>query len=222
MNRYELRNLRRLEKYPTTLSDRQKALVYGTVLGDGCLRWSFERGEKDARLQCKHGLKQAEFLRYKFEVMRPFINMEQPSIMADKSGFSGSPRILFNTATHPVFTEIYRNFYTTDRAKVVTSQVLSEVDSYALAIWFCDDGYLAYRNRSHLARISTESFSVGENELIRDWFLDRWNIKCSLQSAPSGGKRLHFSSRPAKQLVELIRPHVIESMQYKVTLHNSL
>ena len=211
---------KRMLKYPTQFSNEQKSLIYGSLLGDACIHKPKNR--KYARFQVKHSIAQTAYLKHKFDIMRPWINYDEPAISDDKSGYIGLPRIVFYTTSHPLFNEIHSEFYE-GKTKIVTPSILNKIDKLALAFWFSDDGTYIHTpaNYSHIARISTESFTTEENEMIRDWFKDRWNIKCSLQSKGNNIFRLHFSNVPARELTNLIKPYVIPEMLFKTELpHN--
>ena len=219
---------KRMLKYPTEFTLEQNSLIYGSLLGDACVHKP--KNKNFARFQVKHSVKQSEYLKHKFEIMRPWINYPKPAISDDQSGYkNGKPRIVFYTTSHPLFNEIHNEFYK-DGIKIVTSMILQKIDALALTYWFCDDGCFKkcgpYRKDgercSVCAQLSTESFTVQENEMIRDWFQDKWNIKCSLQRKIDDVFRIHFSAGPARELIELIRPHVHPSMAYKLTTSNAI
>ena len=208
---------KRMSKYPTSFSNEQKSLIYGSMLGDACIHKPKNR--LYARFQIKHSIKQTAYLNHKFSIMRPWINYNNASISNDKSGYGDFPRIVFYTTSHPIFNTILSEFYT-GNIKIVTKEILNKVDVLALTYWFCDDG--SYMNhlasRSSRATISTESFTIEENELIKQWFQERWNIKCSLQRKIDNVFRLHFSANPARELTSLIKPYVIPEMLFKTEL----
>lgn len=53
------------------LSAQQRALVIGTILGDGCL--IANRKNTSARLQIRHQQKHFEYVRWKYELLKPLV-----------------------------------------------------------------------------------------------------------------------------------------------------
>ena len=72
----------------------------------------------------------------------------------------------FRTLRHPVLTEIYNQFYTTDSyrcgRKVVPDSLIDSIDSFVMAVWVMDDG--SY-NQGKID-ISTYSFTLQEIEKL--------------------------------------------------------
>lgn len=209
---------KRMLKYPFGFSKEQKSLIYGSLLGDACVHKPKNR--QYARFQVKHGYAQKEYLQHKFDIMKPWINYETPAISDDKTGFVGLPRVVFYTTSHPLFNEILNEFYV-DNIKIVNNEILDKIDAQALAYWFCDDGtYFKKRNSQYTtyARISTESFTVPENEIIKDWFKNKYDIKAGLHSKGNNVYRLNFTSKEASKLIDIITPFVPSCMEYKIKL----
>jgi hypothetical protein len=113
-----------------------------------------------------------------------------------------------NSYAHKVFTNIWHLAYSNGK-KVVTQEYLDKIHSpLALAYWFMDDG-------SYEGTLATNSFSIEECELLIDWMLQKWNIKCTLQKNQSN-YTLYIRSCSRYEFEKLIFPYMIPSMYYKL------
>lgn len=112
---------------------------------------------------------------------------------------------------HPLFLELYNTLYP-NGVKTVTKDWLSKITPRGLAFWFMNDG-------TNAGTIAINSFTKSEGELIVNWFLEKWGIKCTLQKSTNNGHLQHLlyirrESRPI--FYNLIEPYVIPSMLYKI------
>jgi len=210
---------RRMTKYPSEFNKQQLDFIYGTLLGDGCIYQSDDRDY--AHFQVTHSEKQADYLKFKFNTLKSFINYDDYIFSFKKSGFptpnrSGS----FYTTSHPLFTEIRQEFYDSDGIKHVTQEILDKINERALCYWFLDDGSYYYTkcHKSYSGNLSTQSFNYEEHLLMQKWFKEKWNIQCAIEKVkPSNLFRLRFGPLQIQKLVDIIRPYVpCESMFYKV------
>jgi len=208
------------QRFPNVFTDEQKSLVYGTLLGDGNL--SIQKNGTNACLRIEHGQSQIDYLRYKFAILKPWLNSNDVTLQNEKtSGFNSKfyKSAKLTTVAHPLFTEMYHKFYN-NGVKVVTPEILENIDKLALAFWHCDDGsYFRHKgNRSSYMKLATCNFTETEQRMILDWFQKRWNIHCTLQSVGRKLTSLLFSANEARKLASLITPYVPECMKYKIEL----
>lgn len=213
-NNYPNANLREIE-----FSAEQKSIVVGSVLGDGYLRPSIH----GYALAMTHSEKQKDYLEWKKQRLAPFVVSDTPSIRITEStkAFSATALYSYNTIFHPFLTQIRELAYP-DNVKTVTSQLLELVDDVALAIWFMDDGSL--NKRYGTMSISTNSFTLEENELIQSWFLDKYGLETKIEKQVQRSGRITYSTRinarPARILREVLSPYIPSCMRYKVEYMN--
>jgi len=65
-------------------------------------------------------------------------------------------------------------------------------------------------------RISTYGFSKKEHLILQEWLRNYWQINCKITPTKGRGFYLTFSAKDRDLFFNLIRKHVIPSMQYKV------
>ena len=218
-------NINKPMRFPIIFTEEQKSVLYGTLLGDGNL--SIQKNGTNAELRCEHSIKQSEYLKYKFDIFKPWINNDKPSLyMERKSKKIGetNPSIKFGTVAHPLFTKVYHEFYP-NKIKIINKEILNEINSLALSIWFQDDGsyHHSNANNGNVMKLATNSFSLSENNLIISWFKEKYNIICSIRNDKYLVKEikqetyhLEFNKESRERMLDLIRPYVHESMKYKL------
>jgi hypothetical protein len=104
-------------------------------------------------------------------------------------------------------------------------------EGLGLAVWYMDDGSVEYLVNyagervvgyygSPRIRLCTESFSLEENNRIKDWFCDRWNIVCNVIKI-SDSHRISFTSDGTKKFLKIVKPWVkqVSCMHYKLGLN---
>lgn len=222
------------------LSDRQKSILIGTMLGDGNIkkyRWSRGGGTKQAYghacLSWTHGDKQVEWLVWKAAQFGQLFKSLMPYRFIDKTR-SGRFIYSLQSRCHFVFDEYLDLLYSRPTnecvdgigKKQITGAVLAKLDDLGLAVWFADDG-LCMPNRSgwhgpnckrHATRsalaISLGAITDDEREMIRDWFIAR-GLHCSLHREYAHQRFLYFGVDAAADLAQVIRPLTHPTMLYK-------
>jgi len=115
---------------PHYLSDIQKQMVYGSILGDGSIR-NGQYPYSCSYLRIAHGYKQREYCQWKQEIMQPYV-----SYVKDKPhryGFSCMPMYELNSLR-------YKNKYKDTVNNIIPREISEKIDALGLAIWYLDDG----------------------------------------------------------------------------------
>ena len=140
-----------------SLSNKQKSVLVGTLLGDGGLRY---RG-LNSRLHIKHSFTQVEYVRYKHQVFSEITSMPV-RIFAQIVGTKNYSFAEFVTLTHPIFTLYHGLFYPKGK-KIIPNNIWELLtDPLSLAIWIMDDGSAEYAGLS----LQTHSFSKREVSIL--------------------------------------------------------
>ena len=113
---------------------------------------------------------------------------------------------------------IYPNLFYKNNIKKITLPLLNQLDTLALAVWYCDDGY--YDPENHTVQLHTEGYSIKENQIIKDWFNKRWCISVNFKKDPSKKRiLLRFPINETDKFLNLIKEHIFDmpqSMWYKL------
>lgn len=200
------REVCRLVKNSFKLTELQRAVLVGTLLGDGGLRF---RG-KDCRLHVKHSLTQISLVSYKRDVFASITSMKT-RIFKQKVGKKNYNFAEFVTLTHPFFTDYYHQFYRSGRKIVPKNIKQSLIDPLSLAIWLMDDGAAEYAGVS----LQTHSFTEAEvKKLIR---VLKENFKLKATKRLNKGKWIiYFPKSVLPKLEILVRQYLLLEFHYKI------
>lgn len=180
------------------LTTEQLGLVIGSMLGDGYL----VKTTSGFAFRVNHGLKQKDYVDWKHTKLGDFTN--------SKPRQSGST-YYFRTVTHPKFTELRHVFYQ-DRLKVIPRNLTEKLMSpFILAVWIMDDGSCDGRQ----LRINTQCFSQEEQVFLQNVLRAKLGIETTL-NRDKKQLRLRVSAKSMDHLKELVIPHIVPSMLYKL------
>jgi hypothetical protein len=189
-------------------SEIQRALVIGTVLGDGHLsaNWS----KTNYRLDVRHSVRQNSYVEWKYNILRPFVLMPIRNYERTKS-------VWFRTISHSYLSDVYEFFYK-DGIKGIQSnisQLLS--DPLTIAVWFMDDGNAVIRgNKAVGYHLNTQSFTFEENRILQRFFEEEHSILSTIEKN-KGKFRLAIWQKPSREaFVKLVGVHIVPSLKYKL------
>jgi len=195
------------------LTELQKELLIGTLLGDGTLYLG--RRNTNARLKIQHSEKDNNYLEYKYSILNSFVTgTVMRDVRFNKNMNKNYSSRTFITVTHPEFTRFHKFFYR-DGKKIVDDKILKMVTPFGLAVWIMDDGY--YNKQEHFIDLYTMNFTLEEHLLVKKWFKNKFKVIPSIEYHKQADKYyLRFNVFNTRRLVDIIRPHVISSMERKV------
>jgi len=206
------------------LTQRQFEILYGTMLGDAC-------SSKEKRIRFCHGDCQRKYIFWKFDEFKEHCN---PSVLKASRSISKKYKLdnicwRFKTKCHTEFEKCSKLFYQSGN-KEVYKEVIEYLSSLSIAVWFMDDGYTNFNYKSRektkgniIPQIffCTDSFSVKSCQLLIDCLKNKFNINSRLRKV----KKLKNGTIPyniiinkesAYDFFDLISPHIIPSMLYKI------
>ncbi len=114
-----------------SLTQTQKSIIIGSILGDGYLR--VIKGRLNAFLEINHSIRQKEYVDWKYDRLKSIT--KSPPKQRESNGQRLAYR--FFTEQHPVLTELWQRFYKKG-VKTIPSDLV--IDPLMLAVWFMDDG----------------------------------------------------------------------------------
>ena len=186
-----------------SLTQLERSIIIGSILGDGYLR--IVSGRKNALLEINHSITQSAYVNWKYNRLKELC----------KSGLvtrkSNGTRIAyrFTTRQHPELSELHRLFYINDIKMIPDSLVL---DPMMIAVWYMDDGSKCRESDVYL---NTQQFSeIDQKKLIN--LLLTMKIESSLNRDKTY-QRIRIKKSSLPRFFEIISPHVIESMAYKLS-----
>lgn len=205
----------RLIKPSLFLTEEQKALIIGSLLGDGTMRLG--KGATNVNFKVEHGLKQEQYVRWKYQILRSFVFTEPKlSYRYTVEGERYAKSWWFRTIRHPLLTTIYWRFYTSEGyrtgMKIIPADIGQDLTPLALAVWIMDDGSYS---RARID-ISTYCFSLSEIGFLQQLVEKIFDIKLQYYRDRDKGYRMYTNLQETEKLIAIIKPYVIPSMQYKI------
>ena len=187
------------------MSDKQKFVLIGTLLGDGNLA---KRG-KYCRLFIKHSAHQRKFIEWKYNIFKNIVLMSLNFFNQEVSG-KNYQFIQFVTLTHPVFSEYRKIFYQGSR-KIIPSDI-DKIFNHplSLAVLLMDDG----ANDTFGVTLQTHSFKKNEVELLAHTIKKNFSITTSLRKN-KGKWIIYFPKKEIKKLYRVIEKYLLPSLKYK-------
>ncbi len=192
------------------LTGIQKEVLVGLLLGDGSLEFD---GCHGTRLQVKQADCRKDYVYWLYE---HFANITKtvPKQRPDTRQW------YFGTRYRTDLEELRQQFYV-NRRKVVPRNISEmPLTPLSIAVWFMDDGHLDYRARSHYAyRISTDSFTSNEVELLREMLQVRFGIRSSLHMTLCRGKRypqIYVGKEGRDVFYHTVQAHVLPCVRHKL------
>ena len=199
------KDLRLNESIP--LTQFQKSVLIGTVLGDSSLR--LPKNCKNPRLICMHGIKQKNYCEYKtkiFETIGAKCRYHKRNIIDKRTNIYYEDYTL-SIPANPELLFYYNNFYK-DNKKIISQYILDKFDEISLAFMFMDDGY----RQQNTYRIATNCFNLEDLKRFQKFLYKKWNI----QSTICKDHTIYIKTKSSKIFENLISPYICESMRYKL------
>jgi hypothetical protein len=120
--------------------------------------------------------------------------------------------LAFFTRTLPCFTEILSIFYPTG-VKIVPHNLYELLNPIALAPLIKGDS--TTKNTGLI--ICTDSYTIQDVVRLMNVLILRYDLKCTLHKSSNGlGYRIYISTNSVSKVVEIVKPHFISSMYYKI------
>ena len=186
-----------------SLTQFQRSVIIGSLLGDGYLRTFPKR--KNALLEINHSYSQKEYVDWKYAVLR------NVCASAPKARKGNGSRIAYRFYSKQLaeLTELYKQFYRSG-TKIIPENLI--IDPIILSVWFMDDGS---RCRDCDVYLNTQQFSIKDQKKLIHALCEM-----GLESNLNKDKiyyRLRFLKSSLPKLRAVLKDKVIPSMQYKLS-----
>jgi len=187
-----------------SLTQLQKSIIIGSILGDGYLRIVPKR--KNAFLEINHSFTQKEYVDWKYDLLKG-ICKSSPKMRKNNKGRSA---YRFYTKQNKSITDLYNTFYKNGK-KIIPKNF--KIDPIILSIWYMDDGSRCSNSDFYL---NTQQFDFdSQKNLIVA--LKKLGLKATINKDKKYF-RLRFLKSSVAKLKEMIEEILISSMKYKIGL----
>ena len=212
---YGLETIERWERLtiPTVLTDEQKSILIGSLLGDGCLP---KTKGSNSYFVFSQDRKQAGYVRWLANKFKYWLTPKGVTFYTWRTSRIGNKVyvqhvVTFETIRHPVFTELRNWFYLDTGKKIVPFKIEESLTPLSIAVWFMDNG--------SQRKISTYNFTFFEVEILQSILKTKFDVDSEILKFKLNGKvfpELHILSH--ERFFHLIAPVVmkIPSMIYKI------
>jgi hypothetical protein len=192
------------------LSQGQRDVLTGTLLGDGCLA---KHGHHH-RLFVKHKLAHEALAVLKYETFREFVSMPMHRFDQELKG-KRYPCVQFVTRTSPVLSEWHYRFYGEGR-KAVPDDIARDLSPLAVAVWLMDDGAADYAG----VTFQTHSFGRAGSDRLAAVLRDRYRLETSVRGN-RGSSIVYVRASSLARLTEVVKPHLLPEFTYKLVPRRS-
>lgn len=208
--------------FSVPLSDRTRAIILGTILGDGSL--AIQKGNANASLQFRHSESQKEYFFWKVRSLQEIAG--EKSVNVQKAdGYSKKRKLRFVSKRMPALTDLYRFTHKRNRLHI-RRKWLNQMTPLSLAVWWCDDGSLI-GDGGRRGVFCTDGFDEASVRTLARYLSAVWGIRTVV--APVGrkrdGRRHQYwriwirSQEELKKFLRIILPHIpVPSMLHKTLL----
>ena len=192
------------------LSDYQREIVIGLLLGDGHLET--QNNSRTYRLKIEHSNLQKEYVEWLYQIFKDWVLTGPQKKLQVVNGVKYE-KYWFSTVSHGAFRFYAQQFYL-ERRKILPRLIGKWLTPLAIAIWFMDDGSI--KSKRHRALIlNTQSFTKAELVKLIDILHKKQGIEASLRKQRNLYQLL-VTGESAEKLANLIKPYILPSMQYKL------
>lgn len=203
----------------SNISSEVHQVLLGSLLGDMYLR----RENKTPNIEETHSIDQKDYLSWKNNIVSKFFDLRLYHIKGSTTSkargkeFIRKPQVRLRSKVSNKLI-YYHNLFYKNNKKRISSTLLNQIDTLALAVWYCDDGYFDPQNLQ--AQIHTEGYSIKENQVLKDWFSKKWNLNANFKKEPwKKNILLRFPVKETDRFLNLIKDHIFEMpkcMWYKL------
>lgn len=209
-----------MNKKTVPLSESARAIILGTLLGDGSLKK--QKGYANARLQMRHSANQSEYFHWKVGMLTE-MNGERCVHEQKPDGYSRNAKLHYASKALPVLTELHAETHK-NNTLAIRRKWLNTMTPLSLAVWWCDDGSLIGGGRKGV--FCTDGFDKKSVQILARYLDVVWGIRTVV--APVGakrdGKQNHYwrlwirSTEELKKFFRIILPHIHTKHMLRKTL----
>ena len=201
-----------IEEYKTRLSltDRQKEILIGTILGDAHLEKLYT--PELSRLKIEHSYKQKEYVDWFYEEFKNWIRTK-PKEKIKKVFGKIHKNYGFCTYGHGLLGNFQKEFYA-EKKKVIPDNLFKNITLLSLAVWYMDDGSIK-SNKHKGVFLNAQSFSEKDVKTLQSILENKFGLTSATRKDESG-EQIYLGGKSGEEFIKIIEPFVIPSMKYKI------
>lgn len=197
-------------KQKLKLTQRQKEILIGKILGDGHLETT--NGGKTYKLRVEHSYKQKEYVLWFYGEFKEWI-LTKPQKKKQIVNGKVYYKYWVNTLATGSLRFYGHQFYL-GKTKIVPKQIQRWLTPLSLAVWFMDDGSI--KSKNHKARIlNTQGYSKREVVTLITALKNKFEINCKLRKQKEG-YQIMILAESADKFARIIKRNVLKTFDYKL------
>lgn len=185
-----------------SLTQLQKSVIIGSVLGDGYLHRV--PGRRGAFLEINHSINAREYVDWKYSILKG-ITRSTPKA---RKGNGLRIAYRFLTRQHPEISQLHRTFYARGKKQIFAIKL----NPLILAVWFMDDGS---KCRKYDVYLNTQQFTLPDQKKLIV-MLSRLGLYARVNK-DKVYYRLRFLKKSVQKFNRIIEGYIIPSMRYKLS-----
>ena len=197
-------------KQKLKLSETQRDVLVGLLLGDGCLETQNAGGTY--RLKIEYSKKSEIYCRNIYEIFNEWV-LTPPRIKIKTNGEHRSENIAFSTVSHGAFRFYAQQFYRNGK-KSVPGQLRKLLTPRGLAYWYMDDGSLKSKESKGVI-LNTQGFERADVGKLIDVLNEKFELQ-AWERKQKDGFQIYISGQSYEDFVGLIDEWIFPSMRYKI------
>lgn len=191
--RYSVSSAKKTIHIPTD----QLEVLRGCLLGDGYLRLQTDGFH---RFSVCHSNAQRDYLLWKKTILESIFMCPDP--------VGNDTQVSIHSISHPDLTNLFGLTHRLGK-KIVTRRFLNLLTPTSILFWFLDDGS-RIKSSGNSFILCTDSFSIGENQAIKQWLWQRFRILAFIMEVRGGFSdktysRLRFRRADSEKLFALMK-----------------
>jgi hypothetical protein len=192
------------------LSQEQREVLIGLLLGDAHLET--QNQGRTYRLKIEQSLKHQDYVQHLYEIFKPWVlTPPQPKERSCRGHTSWN--CWFQTVSHGAFRFYAHQFYV-DGQRRVPRLVHRWLTPRALSYWFMDDGSMKSRQSKGVI-LNTQSYTLNDVQRLVDVLQKKFGLQAKPRKQKEGFQ-IYISGKSFETFRELVEPHLIDSMLYKM------
>ena len=177
------------------MSEYQRDVLYGAMLGDGCLC----KNKHGLNAQFTYGSKSKQHVEFVCESFKDMLYKDCIKYLTyfDKRTNKSYERYAFRTTSNPTFRYEKDKWYLNDKKILPNDLILT---STVCLIWYIGDGCICHSNNTQYIKLATQCFSKEEQEEILIPQLQEFEAHLIKADISSNGEHKYFIYIPRRKI----------------------
>lgn len=218
--RHVLNCKRKHTNHSIDLTEKQKQLIYGSMLGDMYMSYASKKDSKLPLIDVMHGIEQRAYVMWKYEILKNIVKNEpKESKIYSKRYDKWYDRIRFYTMSLASLIPMY-DITHREGKRYISREWLSNVNNpISITAWYLDDGNYYHGGRANIVFFSLGKVTDEEASHIDDFMCNALGINGNIRTDSWQTKYYIGKKEEISKLMDVVSPVIsneIPSMKYKL------